>query len=538
MAPFGDEVKQDAEVEIQDDVEEDIEPVKYAHGPKQPSPEEVECHRCDHQPFRSWCKWCVMGRGLGEQHRATDPSAIPKVSVDYFYITEAGVKKEHELGYDATDDGVRQREKARKDGLIIKCIVVRCETTKNVFAHCIPCKGADEEAYTAGLVVSDLAWLGHSKAIIKADNEAALQALVSQVIEILKVRIEGVTNIAKKFPTKYDSQSNGGTEVGVRCVRGLFRTLKLCLEARIGKYMPVDHAVVPWLLQHTCLLLNARVRGSDGLTSRARVRGRAFNQRMLGFGENVLYKLPTKGPKHNPDGNMGTRWLEANFMGYHRSSNTYIVATPTGIVTSRSLARRPPDNRWSAENLAKIKATPWSERERPEVEVRFQQEATADEDPAARPAPVAPRRFRINLSDLKRYGFTADCEQCKHAERYGMAKGGMMHSHACRERILEAIGSDDAAKHRITAHEERLNRSIAEKIEFEDQKAKSANAEGPQPRATAGEEPRPATASSSSSASAKSAQSSLPAHDPVRLPQLDRQEPRLRILNPPFPPRT
>ena len=32
---------------------------------------ELENHRTGgHYPFRNWCKWCIMGRGLGPQHRA------------------------------------------------------------------------------------------------------------------------------------------------------------------------------------------------------------------------------------------------------------------------------------------------------------------------------------------------------------------------------------------------------------------------------------------------------------------------------------
>ena len=46
-------------------------------------------------------------------------------------------------------------------------------------------------------------------------------------------------------PAAYESQPNGGVEVGVKIVRGQFRTLKLCLEQRLGKYVPVDHALMP-----------------------------------------------------------------------------------------------------------------------------------------------------------------------------------------------------------------------------------------------------------------------------------------------------
>ena len=114
---------------------------------------------------------------------------------------------------------------------------------------------------------------------------------------------KAMDNVQTESPAAYESQSNGGTEVGVKLVRGLSRTLKPCLEARLCKYVPTSHAIVPWLLQHTCTLLNAKGRGSDGLTCWERSKGRMFNQLLLGFWETVLYKLPSKGPRANPDGN-------------------------------------------------------------------------------------------------------------------------------------------------------------------------------------------------------------------------------------------
>ena len=70
-------------------------------------------------------------------------------------------------------------------------------------------------------------------------------------------------------------------------VRGMFRTLRLCLEARIDRRIPVDHALIPWLLAHTCVLINVTTRGADGLTGWARARGRNFAQKFIGFGEKV-----------------------------------------------------------------------------------------------------------------------------------------------------------------------------------------------------------------------------------------------------------
>ena len=165
-----------------------------------------------------------------------------------------------------------------------------------IFAHVVPYKGAGEDAYVSGLVVSDIEWIGHKKLIIKSDNEPALRTLIVSSLERARVQCDAVDTISQEHPAKYDSQSNGGVEVGVQILRGLFRTLKLCLEARVDKYLPVDHALISWLVEHAALIINVRVKGSDGLTAWARVRGRAFNQRLMASGEKVLYKLPMKGP--------------------------------------------------------------------------------------------------------------------------------------------------------------------------------------------------------------------------------------------------
>ena len=91
-------------------------------------------------------------------------------------------------------------------------------------------------------------------------------ALELRVVCILR-EDDNLRNVQSESPPAYDSQSKVGAEVAIRVVRGVFPTLKLCLEASIGHYVPVNHSLVPWLLQHTCVMLNARARGSDGLTA-------------------------------------------------------------------------------------------------------------------------------------------------------------------------------------------------------------------------------------------------------------------------------
>jgi hypothetical protein len=181
--------------------------------------------------------------------------------------------------------------------------------------------------------------------------------------------------------------------------------LKLCLEARLGKYIKTDHALIPWLLQHTCTLLNAKTRGPDGLTCWERVKGRAFNQLLVGFAETVLYKLPVKGPRANPDGNMGAKWLEGVFLGFGRSSNSYIIGTDDGVVNARTIYRRPSENRWNLDRVSRLTATPWSTRDKSDATVSFK-DATPEEEAKQKQIEAVPKAFRINYSDLIKHGFT------------------------------------------------------------------------------------------------------------------------------------
>ena len=115
---------------------------------------------------------------------------------------------------------------------------------------------------------------------------------------------------------------------------------------------------MPWVVDHVCLLLNVVVRGSGGLTSWHRVRGRPFSQQLVGFGEGILHRYPSKGPKHLPDGNIGALGAEGLFMGYNTSSNTFRIIGENGQVASRSMTRRSQAETWNAEALARVRVAP------------------------------------------------------------------------------------------------------------------------------------------------------------------------------------
>ena len=198
LAPIEDTLEE-GEVHVEEESEEDAPRLRLAPNVVSPSREKIEDHRICHYPYRSWCKQCVMGRGVGQPHaKSTQESLVPIVGMDYFYITKEGVRRRTELakeleaalekasapaaealrrGDELADDAI---SKARSNGEVVKCLLVRCLQGKNVFAHVVLQKGDDEDHYCAEIAVADIEWLGRTKLIIKTDNEPA-------IVQVLKV---------------------------------------------------------------------------------------------------------------------------------------------------------------------------------------------------------------------------------------------------------------------------------------------------------------------------------------------------------------
>ena len=210
------------------EAEQETEPLRSAPAPERPPAAEIEEHRITHTPYRAWCDGCRRGRGLGEQrgrHRGRH-HAIPRVGIDYWYITSGGLLSRKDTAFPETPAGNQALETERQERRVMKCLIIRCHESKALFANCIPCKGADEEKYVASLVTSDVAFMGHTKLILESDNEAALLTLVRAALQEIRCQVPDVTHATSEEAAAYESASNGGTECGIREVRGLFRTLK------------------------------------------------------------------------------------------------------------------------------------------------------------------------------------------------------------------------------------------------------------------------------------------------------------------------
>ncbi len=229
----------------------------------------------------------------------------------------------------------------------------------------------------------------------------------------------------------------------------------------------MNHPILAWLLRHVAFLQNILVKGDDGLTPWTRVKGRPFALRLTGFGEWVFWKLPSKGPQHQPDGNMAPTWGEGIFLGYSSVMNSYLVSTKNGVKASRAMMRRPMEQRYSTTEIEEIKATPWSIMDKPEASAHFE-EVKHKVEIKTREQGGVPRRFRINLSDLETHGFTDGCRQCDYIIQHGVAKGGLQHNDRFRARVMAEIARTPAGQARLQMHEDIVTEALAKHIEKAD----------------------------------------------------------------------
>ena len=165
------------------------------------------------------------------------------------------------------------------------------------------------------IVLQAVQWWGHIKIILTSDNERTILACITRAMITIRCQVENLETVTSEQSAKYDSQSNGATEVGIKIVRGQFRTMRICVEGRICRAIPSQHALTSWLIEHVGFLHSACIRGDDGHSGWSRVRGRPFGQRVIGFGVQVLWQPPQTGPQHDVAGNMAPRFLEVSFLG-------------------------------------------------------------------------------------------------------------------------------------------------------------------------------------------------------------------------------
>ena len=122
-----------------------------------------------------------------------------------------GLQTRSGLTFAEDSEGDKLLTDARRKGDIVKCLVIRCYESKNVFAHVLPCKCDNEDKFVANLAVEDLSWLGHVRLTLKSDQEKAIVVLIARTVDTPRFKAQGLESLTIEQGQKYDSQANGAT---------------------------------------------------------------------------------------------------------------------------------------------------------------------------------------------------------------------------------------------------------------------------------------------------------------------------------------
>ena len=305
-------------------------------APRKPTRAEVELHELTHFPYRSWCRHCVRGRGVHSPHYVDKPKdeeeRLPVVAADYGFYSDKDA-----------DGNIKK----------IAMLVAACKKTKAVMATIVKEKGPGD-----GTVVEKVSnWLnglGHRKIVYKSDQENAIMDLWAKVRECKTVECQEM--VPENSP-KGDSQANGFIETNVREVKGMVRTIKLAVEDKIKKEIELSDATFQWIVADASCMLSRYKIGIDGQTAYERIKHKKLKMPIAEFGERVLcMPCVAKGTR---GGDHEARYVCGVWLGIVQKSGEALIGNGTGVYPSTSIRRLPIDERWSAEAIKQVKATPW-----------------------------------------------------------------------------------------------------------------------------------------------------------------------------------
>ena len=213
-------------------------PVRNIRDPGQPTESERRDCTNTHRPYRSRCKFWVIGSGVNSS--LLEVIWKERRCVDGF-------------GFIGEKDSEEQ---------VTPVLVIRDRRHKMTWAMLVPRK-LTEFHWIARRAAKFIDQLGQHKVTLRCDNEPAIEALAT---EIAQARPEGSQTVPQRPPVG-ESQSNGIIERTVELLAGQARTLKAALEHRTGAKVPPDARILCWLVEFAAYLMNRCDIGTDTQTA-------------------------------------------------------------------------------------------------------------------------------------------------------------------------------------------------------------------------------------------------------------------------------
>ena len=229
--------------------------------PEQPTVAEVQEHEISgHEPYRSWCRACVAGRGRAGAHvgRPGVEKGVPIIGVDYGYLWTT-----------RSQARIRQMESEPR----LQCFVegaVWIGGSLVIFVR--------QKVTMSGIVQFwELQAGGYPRVVVRSDGEPALLAHVKAAHAMTMVSDVPLESVHEQV-SKEQSPGNGLAEGAVKELKAKIRTLRHSTEMGLGRRIPETHDSLAWLVTHAAATINWFRPGFDGKTPYELRVGRKFRR--------------------------------------------------------------------------------------------------------------------------------------------------------------------------------------------------------------------------------------------------------------------
>ena len=434
LAPVAEEEVLEADEVIDMNDEDDNARVpKIATRPYTPTKKEREEHDATDLPFRSWCKYCVYGKGVHSPHCAGDDEKTGRatVSLDYCF-----------MGEDAHEE--------------IPPIIVMWDNRSGMM-WALPVEEKGPVGYVVKWCAEKLERAGYGGVAItlKSDGEASVVALKRSI---------ALRRTAETMPIESpvrESKSNGAIERDIRTWQGQFRTLKNRLEDNL-KNVEMGHPLAGWLVMWASELIGKFTVRPNGRTAYEDITGHKCKHPVVMFAETIHFKMPIDKSKRNK---AESDWQTGFFVGVNSGSTEFLVIIIDGLYKCRTIRRLENNLAFDVDTLDKATKT---------IDEYIHKGATANLPgvcgggaPEHVGVPLdkdgyAPRRAKLRAEYFTRIGYTIGCKGCTWLQD-GIG-GRQGHSEECRQRTEGEIGKTDGGQERIIRATNRQEQWAAEEI--------------------------------------------------------------------------
>ena len=256
-----------------------------------------------------------------------------------------------------------------------------------------------------------------------------------------------------------ESKSNGRIERAIRKWQAQFRTIRHHVESRIGEKLENASAIIEWMIVWVADIISKYAIQENGRTTYEMTTQHTVKHKIVGFAERVHYRFKIQDSKKdktsNSDSGIGY------FVGIVNRNTQYLVATKEGIVTCSTISRMPDEESYSRECIDHVK-TKYTEYIKDGAKsgpvARYVTiPATVIPDPNPIETTYVPRSMMLRTEDFNKHGYTAGCPEC--VRRTTGVGARQAHTKACRERMENLISQDEEGLKRVSAQQDRQDKS-------------------------------------------------------------------------------